>query len=110
MQEATKDDLRRHIEKLKHALYVAESRREQAERRLKEIEGVLSSAASQNPDVNADYSGTYYAVIQRAMDAIEVKAMAGHEAVGRVRGRSEIEAASWLVVFTETFLSPSLWP
>jgi hypothetical protein len=53
MQEPKKDVLRRHIEELQRAIYVAESRREQAEQRLKEIERILS-APDQRPAIGCN--------------------------------------------------------
>lgn len=78
MQEPKKDRLRRHIEDLQHAIYVAQTRREQAERRLKEIERILGAPDDRPALDSQEYRDGYYSVIQRAMDAAAEEGGAFH--------------------------------
>jgi hypothetical protein len=73
MQEPSKDRLRRKIEKLEHVIYVAQSRREQAERRLKEIERILSAPDDRPAQGSDEYRDSYCSVILRAMDAAKAE-------------------------------------
>jgi predicted nucleic acid-binding Zn-ribbon protein len=79
MRELKKDRLRRHIEDLQHAIYVAESRREQAERKLKEIERILSAPNEEGrSQLGHPPLKTYSMVIERAMDAAREEGGAIH--------------------------------